>query len=90
MTTNSNDPFSSLAPQPTVSEIVNKFDSLDWALGWAIDAEENGFLAADEFLTFCKDLKAYHDPYARSVALTGWVEEVNARHQLAAEITNAG
>jgi hypothetical protein len=85
----SNKPFNPLAPEQTVAEIVAMFDNLDLALGWAIDAFENGFLMPDEFVAFCKDLKAYHDPYARSVSLTAWVEEVNLRCEAAQNITDA-
>jgi hypothetical protein len=81
-------PFDPLSPEMTIAETVHKFDNMDFAIGWALDAEENGYLMPDEFVSFCRDLKSYHDPYARSVALTAWMEEANTRRELAASITD--
>jgi hypothetical protein len=87
--TDSNNFHNPLTPSPTVVETVAGFGNLGSAIGWAIEAHDDGHLIQDEFVSFCKDLEAHHDPYARSVSLTTWVEEVSLRRELARNFTDA-
>lgn len=84
-----NNSFSSIGPQPSVAETVAMFSKMETALGWALDALDNGLLMPDEHVSFCRDLIAFHDPYARSVSLTAWVEEVATRRELARSFPDA-
>lgn len=76
------DPFAAIALPMSVSETLTMLRNAQLAIGWALEH------LPEELFAFLTEWKAHEDEYVWVTNMTGWIEEVRVRQNLAADNTS--
>lgn len=75
-------PFAAISLPSSISETLTMLKNAQLAIGWALEH------LPEELFTFFTEWKAHEDDYVWVTNMTGWIEEVRIRQNLANEMTN--
>jgi hypothetical protein len=75
------DPFAATAFPLSLTDTINMLKNAQLAIGWALEH------LPEELFAFFTEWKAHEDEYVWVTNMTGWIEEVRVRKDLAAENT---